>query len=415
MVRACGRTPPGHFVFCFVSSLTQVSHEWDTTPFPTAGNRPTSFSVARACARAPPGHFVFCFVSSLTRVSHEWDTTPFPTGGAGPTRFSLSKSIRVFQRNPAKRCSRCAVYQQCDKPPFSRQEQPTLSQVARSLHRKLLNNVVYEHAACTGNGPRSLQSCLRDELSGPVIIFTAAYTPCVCLCFSAFDDCVGKHEFNSRLPNASCRERSSLWTKKSWQDEVALETRSTHHVLFADISVPHGAGVVGRRPSLRLLASWCGCVGLWNCIVGFPAPNTCRCSSLFVHGGLTRAEFVWISLSVVFLWRLTYFVLSMCFRVVCPLSTQPLNDRTISNIEFHVVSPASVLWWCQPSARLRGWLSRRVASGARATSCSHSCSNRGNLCQCFPTLTFTAACARFRHPDFLRRCSRSVRPSQGVS
>ena len=58
------------------------------------------------------------------------------------------------------------------------------------------------------------------------------------------------------------------------------------------------------------------------------------------------------------------------------------------------------------AAGLRGWWSRRVASGARVTSCSHSPSKGETIANFSPTLPFTAARTRFRHPDFLRRCSR---------
>ena len=58
------------------------------------------------------------------------------------------------------------------------------------------------------------------------------------------------------------------------------------------------------------------------------------------------------------------------------------------------------------AAGLRGWWSRRVASGARVTSCSHSRFEGETIANLSPTLPFTAARTRFRHPDFLGRCSR---------
>ena len=76
----------------------------------------------------------------------------------------------------------------------------------------------------------------------------------------------------------------------------------------------------------------------------------------------------------------------------------------------------NVLPYCDDTiraARLRGWWSRRVASGARVTSCSHSRSQGGNYRQFFPALPFTAALARFRHPDFLGRCSRECKAFLG--
>ena len=63
------------------------------------------------------------------------------------------------------------------------------------------------------------------------------------------------------------------------------------------------------------------------------------------------------------------------------------------------------------AAGLRGWLSRLVASGARATSCSHSRFEGRNYRHFFPTLPFTAARARFR----LEGAAGNVRPFKGVS
>ena len=57
---------------------------------------------------------------------------------------------------------------------------------------------------------------------------------------------------------------------------------------------------------------------------------------------------------------------------------------------------------------LCGGFSRWVASGARVTSCSHSRFEGETLANVFPTLPFAAARARFRHPDFLGRCSQEL-------
>ena len=61
---------------------------------------------------------------------------------------------------------------------------------------------------------------------------------------------------------------------------------------------------------------------------------------------------------------------------------------------------------------LRGWWSRR-ASGARVTSCSHSRFEGETIANFTPTLLFTAAPTRFRHPDFLGRCSWECTAFQG--
>ena len=102
---------------------------------------------------------------------------------------------------------------------------------------------------------------------------------CVSLSFSAFDGCLGRHEFNSKLTKASCRESSCVWIKTNLQDEVALETRctGTHHVLVADMSAPHGAWCRGSA-AFSLFA----CLFMWLRSVSelyrdSPALNTCLC------------------------------------------------------------------------------------------------------------------------------------------
>ena len=170
----------------------------------------------------------------------------------------------------------------------------------RSPHKKQLNEVVYEHFAKQGMGPSPCTIALRAVLSGPMIIHTAGDTPCVCLCFSAFHGCVGRHEFNSRLPNANCQTSSSSWMKKSWPNEIALETRCTN------------------------------------------------------HGGLTRAEFVSLSN------RFARFFQGGL--PACPRSARRPEQCKIPGF-IHVMSHAPALWWYQPSGRSPNGVFSQCVSG----------------------------------------------------
>ena len=122
-----------------------------------------------------------------------------------------------------------------------------------------------------------------------------------------------------------------------------------------------------------------------------------------------------LGLSLVFLWRLTYFALPVCFQGGFLLLS---TNRRATGAEKIVLRSTSshLLPYCDDTNRaagLRGWLSGRAASGARVTSCSHSRFEGKTIANFSPTLPFTAALARFCHPDFLGRRSRSVRPSKG--
>ena len=89
------------------------------------------------------------------------------------------------------------------------------------------------------------------------------------------------------------------------------------------------------------------------------------------------------------------------------------NKRTLNAVSHLRVNLPPYCDDTNRAAGLRGWWSRWVASGARVTSCSHSRLKGETIANFSPTLPFTAARTRFRHPDFLGRCSLECTAFQG--
>ena len=141
------------------------------------------------------------------------------------------------------------VQQQCDKPPFSRQEKPTSTQVAPSLHKKQLNNVACEHFTKQGMGQAPGLSTSECGLSRKFFFMN--------------EEILTKRSRTGdslRTPCSCCRHfcSSRCWCR--------------------------GLAALSSLTCFFMRLRWV--VELFR---GCPAPNTRLCSSLFVHGGLTRA------------------------------------------------------------------------------------------------------------------------------
>ena len=130
----------------------------------------------------------------------------------------------------------------------------------------------------------------------------------------------------------------------------------------------------------------------------FSAPSTCRCSSLFVHGRLTRAEFVSLC-------RLSVATHILCFAHVFSgwfalLSTNRWTTGAVLILGF---ASSHLHPYCDDTiraARLRGWLSKRLAFGARVTSCSSFRFTGGKLSPVFPDASVHSCAHAFSSPEF---------------
>ena len=121
MARACAGTTLRHVVL--FSCLMYLVRETQGN-FLSAEAGPPPFSVARACARTPPGDF-FLLDASVSCGRYNTFSRRRNKARSSSHFLVLPDQLRLPQKNPATRCSRCVVLQQFDQTPSF--------QVARSL------------------------------------------------------------------------------------------------------------------------------------------------------------------------------------------------------------------------------------------------------------------------------------------
>ena len=235
-------------------------------------------------------------------------------------------------------------------------------------------------------GPGPCNLALRDELSGPVINFHGRiHTMCLfvllCLRRLCWKTRIQLSTSECELPRTFFIMNKEILTRWSRIGD-SVHTPCSFRRYFCFLMWLRWVVELYRR---------------------FPAPNTCRvfvaCRPRRPHSSEVRLD---LSLSLCRLFvgdsRTLFCPCVSGWFARCPRTVERPEQYQILSFTSSHLPP-----YCDDAnraARLRGWLSRRVASGARATSCSHSCSNRGNLCQCFPNAHVHCGVCTFSSPGF---------------